>query len=187
MRGEAMSFDVGRVRALYPALGDGYAYLDGAAGTQVPATVVEAIAGAYRGGIGNVGGAFPASGRSDAIVAECRRALALAAGWAPGDEVVVSRLDHDANVRPWLQAAARAGAVVRWAEVDLGTGERPAGQYQGLVSERTRLGAVSAASNVLGTRPDVAAITATAHAAGALAYVDGVHAAAHGPVARAAL
>src|SRR5215213_928816 len=208
-----MAFEVGRVRALYPALADGYAYLDGAAGTQVPETVIDAIAGAYRSGIGNVGGAFPASGRSDALVAGCRRAVAdlvggqpdgvvlgpnmttltyrlaaaLAAGWAEGDEVVVSRLDHDANVRPWLQAAARAGAVVRWAEVDLATGELPAGQYQGLVTERTRLVAVSAASNVLGTRPDVAAITATAHAAGALAYVDGVHATAHGPVDAAAL
>jgi cysteine desulfurase family protein (TIGR01976 family) len=208
-----MSFDVGRVRALYPALADGYAYLDGAAGTQVPATVVEAIAGAYRAGIGNVGGAFPASGRSDELVAGCRRAVAdlvggepagvvlgpnmttltyrlanaLAAGWGPGDEVVVSRLDHDANVRPWLQAAARVGAVVRWAEVDPATGELPAGQYEGLVGERTRLVAVSAASNVLGTRPDLAAICATAHAAGALTYVDGVHAAAHGPVDAAAL
>jgi cysteine desulfurase family protein (TIGR01976 family) len=208
-----MSFDVGRVRALYPALADGYAYLDGAAGTQMPAAVVEAIAGAYRAGIGNVGGAFPASRRSEGIVAECRRAVAdlvggepdgvvlgpnmttltdrlaatLAAGWGPGDEVVVSRLDHDANVRPWLQAAARVGAVVRWAEVDLATGELPAGQYEGLITERTRLVAVSAASNVLGTRPDVAAISATAHAAGALTYVDGVHAAAHGPVDAAAL
>ncbi len=99
----------------------------------------------------------------------------------------MSRLDHDANVRPWVQAAARAGAVVRWAEVDLATGELPAGQYEGLVTERTRLVAVSAASNVLGTRPDVAAITAAAHAAGALTYVDGVHAAAHGPVDAAAL
>jgi len=201
-------WDVGRVRALYPALADGYAYLDGAAGTQVPAAVIEAIAGAYRAGIGNVGGAFPASGRSEAVVAGCRQAVAdliggepdgvvlgpnmttltyrlanaLAAGWSPGDDLVVSRLDHDANVRPWLQAAARAGAVVRWAEVDLATGELPAGQYEGLVGERTRLVAVSAASNVLGTRPDVAAICATAHAAGALTYVDGVHAAAHGPV-----
>jgi cysteine desulfurase family protein (TIGR01976 family) len=208
-----MTFDADRVRALYPALADGFAYLDGAAGTQVPAAVVEAVAEAYRAGIGNVGGAFPASRRSDAIVAECRRAVAdlvggepdgvvlgpnmttltyrlaaaLAAAWAPGDEVVVSRLDHDANVRPWLQAAARVGAVVRWAEVDLATGELPAGQYEGLVTERTRLVAVSAASNVLGTRPDVAAISATAHAAGALTYVDGVHAAAHGPVDAAAL
>jgi cysteine desulfurase family protein (TIGR01976 family) len=207
------TWDVGRVRALYPALADGYAYLDGAAGTQAPAAVIEAIAGAYRAGIGNVGGAFPASGRSEAIVAGCRQAVAdliggepdgvvlgpnmttltyrmanaLAAGWSPDDEVVVSRLDHDANVRPWLQAAARAGAVVRWAEVDLATGELPAGQYEGLVGERTRLVAVSAASNVLGTRPDVAAICATAHAAGALTYVDGVHAAAHGPVDAPAL
>jgi cysteine desulfurase family protein (TIGR01976 family) len=207
-----MSFDVERVRGLYPALADGYAYLDGAAGTQVPETVVEAVAGAYRVGIGNVGGAFPASGRSDELVAECRRAVAdlvggepdgvvlgpnmttltyrlaaaLAAGWEPGDEVVVSRLDHDANVRSWVQAAGRAGAVVRWAEVDPATGELPAGQYDGLVGERTRLVAVSAASNVLGTRPDVAAIGAAAHAAGALTYVDGVHAAAHGPVDAAA-
>jgi cysteine desulfurase family protein (TIGR01976 family) len=203
-----VSFDVGRVRALYPALTDGYAYLDGAAGTQVPQTVIDAVAGAYRTGIGNVGGAFPASERSDAIVAGCRQAVAdlvggmpdgvilgpnmttltyrlanaLAAGWRRGDEVVVSRLDHDANVRPWVQAAARAGAVVRWAEVDLATGELPPGQYEGLVGDRTRLVAVSAASNVLGTRPDVAAISAAAHAAGALVYVDGVHAAAHGPV-----
>jgi cysteine desulfurase family protein (TIGR01976 family) len=206
-------FDIGRVRGLYPALADGYAYLDGAAGTQVPRTVVDAIAGAYRTGIGNVGGAFPASERSDAIVAGCRQAVAdlvggvpdgvvlgpnmttltyrlanaLAASWNQGDEVVVSRLDHDANVRPWVQAAARAGAVVRWAEVDLATGELPAGQYEGLVGQRTRLVAVSAASNVLGTRPDVAAISATAHAAGALVYVDGVHATAHGPVDMAAL
>ena len=112
---------------------------------------------------------------------------ALAAGWAPGDEVVVSRLDHDANVRPWLQAAARAGATVRWAEVDLATGELPADQYKELVNERTRLVAVTAASNVLGTRPDVATITAAAHAVGALAYVDGVHATPHVPVDVAAL
>jgi cysteine desulfurase family protein (TIGR01976 family) len=208
-----VNWDVGRVRTLYPALGDGYAYLDGAAGTQVPQSVIEAIAGAYRAGIGNVGGAFPASGRADELVAGCRRAVAdlvggepdgvvlgpnmttltyrlaaaLAAGWDPGDEVVVSRLDHDANVRPWLQVAARRGAVVRWAEVDLATGELPAGQYERLVGERTRLVAVSAASNVLGTRPDLAAICATAHAAGALTYVDGVHATAHGPVDVAAL
>jgi cysteine desulfurase family protein (TIGR01976 family) len=207
------AWDVGRVRALYPALADGHAYLDGAAGTQVPGSVIEAVAGAYRAGIGNVGGAFPASGRAEAIVAGCRRAVAdlvggepdgvvlgpnmttltyrlanaLAKGWGRGDEVVVSRLDHDANVRPWVQAAARAEAVVRWAEVDLATGELPAGQYEGLVGSRTRLVAVTAASNVLGTRPDVAAICATAHAAGALTYVDGVHATAHGPVDVAAV
>ena len=203
-----MTFDIGRVRAAYPALGDGYAYLDGAAGTQVPSTVIEAIAQTYRSGIGNAGGAFPASGRADSIVAECRRALAdltgaspdgvilgpnmttltyrladaLSRRWGPGDEVVVSRLDHDANVRPWVQAAARQGATVRWAEVDISTAELPAAQFGELVTERTRLVAVTAASNIVGTRPDVAAIAAAAHAVGALCYVDGVHATPHVPV-----
>ena len=111
-----------------------------------------------------------------------RLAGTLADTWGPGDEIVVSRLDHDANVRPWLQAAARAGVTVRWAEVDISTGELPAEQYATLVGERTRLVAVTAASNILGTRPDVAAITATAHQAGALTYVDGVHATPHVPV-----
>jgi len=204
----ATTFDVARVRGSYPALADGHAYLDGAAGTQVPVPVIDAIAAAYRAGIGNIGGAFAASERAGAIVAEARRAVAdltggaasgvvfgpsmtaltyrmsaaLARGWAPGDEVVVSRLDHDANIRPWIQAAARAGAVVRWAEPDLATGELPAAQYAELVGHRTRLVAVTAASNVLGTRPDVAAIAAVAHAAGALCYVDGVHATPHIPV-----
>ena len=94
----------------------------------------------------------------------------------------MSRLDHDANVRPWVQAAQQAGAVVRWAEVDPATGELPSGQYAGLIGDRTRLVAVTAASNVIGTRPDVAAITAMARAAGALSYVDGVHATPHVPV-----
>jgi cysteine desulfurase family protein (TIGR01976 family) len=203
-----VAFDVTRVRAAYPALNDGYAHLDGAAGTQVPTAVIEAIAETYRSGIGNAGGAFPASGRADTIVAECRRAIAdltgaepdgvilgpnmttltyrladtLSRQWGPGDEVVVSRLDHDANVRPWVQAATRTGATVRWAEVDPSTAELPAAQYGELVSERTRLVAVTSASNIVGTRPDVPAIAAAAHAAGALCYVDGVHATPHVPV-----
>ncbi|HEY7147567.1 MAG TPA: cysteine desulfurase-like protein, partial [Streptosporangiaceae bacterium] len=110
-----------------------------------------------------------------------RIAASLAARWRPGDEVVVTRLDHDANVAPWLQAAARAGATVRWAEVDPATGDLDTAQFSDLISERTRVVAVTAASNVLGTRPDVAAITAAARAAGALSYVDGVHATPHGP------
>jgi cysteine desulfurase family protein (TIGR01976 family) len=208
-----VTFDVKRVRAAYPALSDGYAYLDGAAGTQVPAAVIEAIGDAYRTGIGNAGGAFPASGRSDAILAECRQALAdltgaepdgviigpnmttltyrlagtLARAWGPGDEIVVSRLDHDANIRPWVQAAQHSGATVRWAEVDTATAELPSGQFAELVSDRTRLVAVTAASNIVGTRPEVAAIAATAHAVGALCYVDGVHATPHVPVDVAAL
>jgi cysteine desulfurase family protein (TIGR01976 family) len=95
--------------------------------------------------------------------------------------VIVSRLDHDANVRPWVQAAARRGATVRWAEVDSSTAELPADQYVELTSGRTRLVAVTAASNIVGTRPDVAAIAAAAHRVGALCYVDGVHATPHVP------
>ena len=203
-----MPFDVTRVRDGYPALADGYAYLDGAAGTQVPSCVISAISGAYEAGLGNAGGAFPASERAVAITDNFRQAVAdltggepagvvlgpnmttltyriaaaLAGTWQAGDEVIVSRLDHDANVRPWVQAAARAGAVVRWAEVDAATGELPADQYAGLLTDRTRLVAVTAASNVIGTRPDVPAITEMARSAGALSYVDGVHATPHGPV-----
>jgi cysteine desulfurase family protein (TIGR01976 family) len=210
---QSMQFDVAAVRACYPALADGYAYLDGAAGTQLPAAVIDAISGAQSAGLGNSGGAFPASQRSDAITWACRAAIAalvggepagvvlgpnmttltyrvaaaLAKGWRPGDEVIVSRLDHDANVRPWVQAAERAGALVRWADVDAATGELPVGQYAELLSPRTRVVAVTAASNLIGTRPDVPAITALARAAGALSYVDGVHATPHLPVDMRAL
>ena len=203
-----MTFDVSAVRALYPALADGHAYLDGAAGTQVPVTVIDAIAGAYRAGIGNLDGAFAASRRSDVIVAQARAAVAdlvggtadgvvfgpsatalayrmseaLSRQWTTDDEIVVSRLDHDSNIRPWIQAAGRVGALVRWAEVDLVTGELPTQQYAELVGPRTRLVAVTAASNAIGTRPDVAAIAGYAHAVGALCYVDGVHATPHVPV-----
>ncbi|KAB8195304.1 cysteine desulfurase-like protein [Nonomuraea phyllanthi] len=196
-----MHFPIEAVRSTYPALADGFAYLDGAAGTQTPQPVIDAISAAYRSGIGNVGGAFPAARRSGAIVAECRAAVADLVGGhpdgvvlgpnmttltyrlaraiaGPGDEVVLSRLDHDANVRPWTQT----GATVRWADVDPVTGELPVDQYARLIGERTRVVAVTAASNILGTRPDVPAIAALAHRAGALMYVDGVHATPHGPV-----
>jgi cysteine desulfurase family protein (TIGR01976 family) len=200
-----MKLDVEAVRACYPALADGYAYLDGAAGTQVPATVIDAISQVQARGLGNSGGAFPASQRADEITAASRSAVAaltggepdgvifgpsmtaltyrlagaLAKDWRPGDEVIVSQLDHDANVRPWVQAAERAGATIRWAAVDPDTGELPASQYEGLLTDRTRLVAVSAASNLIGTRPDVPVITGMARAAGALSYVDGVHATPH--------
>ena len=201
------------MRALYPALADGHAYLDGAAGTQVPVSVIEAIAAAYREGFGNLGGAFAASGRADAIVTHARAAVgdlvgaapggvvfgpsatslayriadALSRAWTAGDDIVVSRLDHDSNVRPWIQVAGRAGVTVKWAEFDLVTGELPAVQYADLIGPRTRLVAVTAASNAIGTRPDVAAIAGLAHAAGALCYVDGVHATPHAPVDMAGL
>jgi len=199
------TWDIEGIRAQYPALKDGTAYLDGAGGTQVPECVIEAISEAHRSGLSNVHGEFAASRRSVRLVADARAAVAdltggeaggvvlgpnmttltyrlagaLAKTWVPGDEIVLSELDHDANVRPWVQAAATAGATVRWARVDPLTTDLPAAQYAELVTSRTRLVAVGAASNLIGTITDVAAISAIAHAAGALVYVDAVAAAPH--------
>ena len=156
--------------------------LDGAGGTQVPEAVIEAVADGFRTAMSNLGGAFEASERTGAVVAEVRRAVAdlvggrpegvvlgpnmttltfhmadaLSADWGEGDEVVVTSLDHDANVRPWVLAAADAGATVRWAEVDTETGELPVEAVDSLLSERTRLVALTAASNAIGTRPECA-------------------------------
>ncbi len=209
-----MSYDVDAVRARYPALADGWAYLDGAAGTQVPTAVIEAESAAYAAGIGNHGGYFAASARSDAHSRAAREAVVdlvgapsvdgvalgpsmtaltyrfadgLSRTWRAGDEVVVTRLDHDANVRPWVQAAARAGAAAGWAVPTLPEVELPVEAVTEHLTDRTRLVAVTAASNVIGTRPDVRAIADAAHAVGALVYVDGVHATPHAPVDVAAL
>ena len=199
------TWDIEGIRSQYPALKDGTAYLDGAGGTQVPESVMEAISEAYRRGLSNVHGSFASSRRSDLLIAAAREAVAdlvggqpggvilgpnmttltyrmaaaLAKTWLPGDEIVLSELDHDANVRPWVQVAAATGVTVRWARVDRLTTDLPADQYAGLVTPRTRLVAVAAASNLIGTIADVAAISAIAHAAGALVYVDAVAAAPH--------
>lgn len=200
-----MSYDVAAVRAQFPALAEGLAHFDGPGGTQVPEAVSNAVRDALRSAVSNRHGPFASSRRADGIVDAAREAVAdlvggdpagvvlgqsmtantyvmagaLARTWAPGDEVVLSRLDHDADVRPWVQAAARAGAVVRWADVDAQTAELPVEQYDALIGERTRLVAVTAASNATGTRPDVRGIADRAHAVGALLHVDGVHATPH--------
>ncbi|WP_166534710.1 cysteine desulfurase-like protein [Blastococcus xanthinilyticus] len=205
MSSAAGRLDVARVRGLFPALSDGYVHADGPAGSLVPENVAHAVGSVMRMPIAPRGGVFPASGRAEALVTGARAAVAdlvggrpggvvlgpnmtsltyavaraLARTWRPGDEIVLSRLDHDANVRPWVQAAAATGVQVRWAEVDIETGELPAWQYAELLTRRTRLVAVTAASSALGTRPDVAGIAAQAHAVGALVYVDAVHAAPH--------
>ena len=196
------------LRPHFPALAEGLAHFDGPGGTQVPGVVADAVAATYRSAVSNRHGGFASSDRADGIVDAARKAVAdllgadprgvifgqsmtantyvlagaLAKTWSRGDEVVVSRLDHDANIRPWVQAAERVGATVRWAEVD-DDANLPTEQYADLIGDRTRLVAVTAASNATGSRPEVAAITAIAHAAGALVHVDGVHATPHGPVA----
>ena len=197
--------DVARLRGLFPGLADGFVHTDGPAGTLLPESVAGAIGQALRMPVANRGGVFPASGRAEAIVSAARQAVAdlvggvpagvvlgpnmttltyamaraLARTCRPGDEIVVSRLDHDANIRPWLQVAEEVGLTVRWAEVDIETGELPAWQYDDLVTDRTRVVALTAASHVLGTRPDVAGIAARANAVEAVTYVDAVHAAPH--------
>src|SRR5690348_3574926 len=153
-----MILDVDRVRRGYPALAEGFVHFDGAGGTQPAEPVIAAIARAMRAAVSNRGSAHEPARRSGEIVEAARAAVAdlvggdpsgvvfgpsataltylvartLAQSWRPGDEVVVSRLDHDANVRPWVQAAAAAGATVRWADVDLASGELPVAQYQEL-------------------------------------------------------
>jgi cysteine desulfurase family protein (TIGR01976 family) len=202
-----MPLDIARTRSAYPALAEGFVHFDGAGGAQPAEPVVTAVAGAMRAAVSNRGTASEPARRSGEIVAAARAAVAdlvggdpggvafgpsataltylmartLAQGWGPGDEVVVSRLDHDANVRPWVQAAEAAGATVRWAEVDLATGDLPAAQYRDLVGPRTRLVALTAASNATGAVPAVREIADIAHAAEALTYLDGVHATAHRP------
>jgi cysteine desulfurase family protein (TIGR01976 family) len=191
--------DVARVRGLFPALADGFVHVDGPAGGLLPESVARAVGHAMRIPVAPRGGIFPASGRAEAIVSAARAAVAdlvgglpggvvlgpsltaltwqmaraLARTWGPGDEIVVSRLDHDANIRPWVQMAEETGVLVRWAEVDIETGELPAWQYDELLNDRTRLVALPAASGVIGSCPDVAAIAARAHAVDALVYVDG--------------
>ncbi|MPQ97839.1 cysteine desulfurase-like protein [Modestobacter sp. I12A-02628] len=197
--------DVPRVRGLFPALSDGFVHADGPGGALVPESVGQAVSQAMRVPIADRGGVFPSSGRAEALVSGARSAVAdlvgaraagvvlgpnmttltygmarvLSRTWRPGDEIVVSRLDHDANVRPWVQRAEEVGVGVRWAEVDIETGELPAWQYDELLSERTQLVAVTAASSAIGTRPDVAGIAARAHQVGALVYVDAAHAVPH--------
>ena len=201
----APAYDVAALRARFPALSEGAAHFDGPGGTQVPDAVAEAVAGALSAAVSNRGRLTPAERRADDIVHACRSAIAdllgadprgvvfgrsmtaltydfsraLAKTWGPGDEVVVTRLDHDADVRPWVQAAAAAGATIRWAGFDRETGALDLSDVDAVLSERTRLVACTGASNLIGTRPPIPAITAAAHAVGALAYVDGVHLSAH--------
>jgi cysteine desulfurase family protein (TIGR01976 family) len=199
-------YDLARVRAMFPALGDGTAYLDGPGGSQVPARVAEAVASCLCSGVSNRGTTTASECRAEAVVHDARSAVAdllgcaaggvvfgrsmtqltmdlaraLARRWGPGDEVVVTRLDHDANIRPWVIAAQDVGATVRWVDFDPDTAELDPVAH--VLSERTRLVAVTGASNLLGTRPDLASTAAATHDVGALLYVDGVHLTPHAPV-----
>jgi cysteine desulfurase family protein (TIGR01976 family) len=200
--------DVDRVRSSFPALRQGIAYFDGPGGTQVPTQVADAVARTMTSGISNRGSVTEAERRADDVVTGARAAVAdllgcsagavsfarsmtqatydisraLAKTWGDADEVVVTRLDHDANIRPWVAAAESVGAQVRWAEFDRTTAELTVDDIVSQLSSRTRLVAVTAASNILGTRPDISAIADAVHETGALLYVDGVHLTPHAAI-----
>ncbi len=183
-------------------------FFDNPGGTQVPNAVIEAVARCYREQNANVGGAFETSRRADAVVAEARTSMAdllnapgpetivfganmttltfhlarsIAETIRPGDEIVVTDLDHDANVTPWTDLQA-AGATLRVVGIHPEDGTLDLDSLRAALSERTRLLAVTHASNAVGTITDVAAITRMAHAAGALVFVDAVQYAPHGPI-----
>lgn len=193
--------DVQRVRSWFPSLGSGIAHFDGPGGTQTPRQVGEAVAATMTGPLSIRGSSVLSQRRAEEAVQAFRRAGAdllgvpastvvhgrsataltydfsrtLAAGWAPGDEVVLTRLEHDANLSPWRQAAARAGVTVRWVDLDPATGELDLDTLDAALGPRTRLVAVTGASNLIGTRPPVREVSDRVHAVGALVWVDAVH------------
>ena len=208
-----MPLDVASVRSHFPALKEGAAHFDGPGGSQTPDVVARAVADTLTSAISNRGTVTPSERRAEQVVTDFRAAMAdllgadprgivfgrsatsltydlaraLAKGWGPGDEVVVTRLDHDANIRPWVQVAEAVGATVRWVDFDPATGEMSADAVAAVLSERTRLVATTGASNLIGTRTPVCRVADLAHEVGALHWVDGVHATAHASVDLAAL
>ncbi len=208
-----MALDVEAIRAQIPALKSGSARFDAPGGTQTPQPVIDAIGEALANPLANRGRTTEGERNADGIVSEARAALGdllatdprgivlgrsatqlaydlsrtLAKSWGPGDEVVVTRLDHDSNIRPWVQAAEAAGASVRTADFEPATGELRPEHVEAVLSPRTRLVAVTAASNLVGAMPDLPAVARLAHGVGALVHVDAVHYASHAVVDPAAL
>ena len=200
-----MTYDVAALRDHFPSLASGVAHFDGPGGTQTPTMVGEAIMATLTGPLSNRGTVGASERNADAAVTAFRAAFAdllgfpadgivygrsatqltydvsraIAKTWGPGDEVVVSRLDHDGNVRPWVQAAEAAGAAVRWIDIDPQSGELDLDSLGDALTPATRLVAITGASNLIGTMPPVRVVSDAAHAVGALVYVDAVHYAAH--------
>lgn len=203
-----MSFDVARVRGLYPTLGSEVAHLDGTYSTLLPETVIRAIVTGLRSSRAQPGSSSPRSKRSAAAIENARRAIGdlvcaspqsvvfganvstllhrfaglFARDWKFGDEIVISRLDHDANVAPWVNQAHRAGTVVQWAEVDVETGDLPEWQYEKLIGNRTRLVTLPLANPVTGAVPAARRIADLAHEQGALTVIDAGAAVPHLPL-----
>jgi cysteine desulfurase family protein (TIGR01976 family) len=202
------AFDVASIRARFSALDRKLAFFDGGGGTQTPDEVIAAIADYLRESNANSGGEFETSRRTDALLTNARLAAAGFLGCEPdevvfganmttlnfalsraaarelsrGDEVIVTRLDHDANISPWLELADDLGIVVRFADVRPDDCTLDLAHLEAQLSDKTRVVAFPWASNAVGTLVDVERVAALAHTAGALAWVDAVHYAPHGPI-----
>jgi selenocysteine lyase/cysteine desulfurase len=184
-----MAFDVARLRGLHPSLGDGWVHFDAQLGMLIPDSVATTVSTAFRGSMPNPNGAYPAARRSAAVLEAARQAVgdlvnadprgvvlgadrailltsladASASRAGLGYEVVVTRLDDEANIAPWLRAANRFGARIKWAEVDIETGDLPTWQWESLVTKGTRLVAITSASATLGTVTDLRAVSKLVH------------------------
>jgi cysteine desulfurase family protein (TIGR01976 family) len=207
-----IALDVAAVRARFSALARELVFFDGPGGTQVPDEVIDAISGYLRESNANVSGPYETSRRTERLVTDSRLAAArflaclpdevafganmttlnfalsrsAAREWRAGDEIVVTQLDHDANISPWLELARDLGLVVHFAEIRADT-TLDLDDLAAKLSERTRVVAFPWASNAVGTLVDAARVVELAHEAGALAWVDSVHYAAHRPVDVAAI
>jgi cysteine desulfurase family protein (TIGR01976 family) len=193
-----MAYDVARVRGLHPSLGDGWVHLDAQHGMLLPDSVARAVSTAFRGSMPRASSPHPASRRSAAVLAAARQAVADLVNADPagvvlgadravlltsladaastrvglGYELVVTRLDDEANIAPWLRAANRFGAKVKWAEVDIETGELPTWQWESLVTRPTKLVAIASASETLGTVTELREVTKLVHEVGGMVVVD---------------
>lgn len=208
MNTRSQTFDVHQFRNHFPSLQSGIAHFDGPGGSQVPEIVGKAIAETICSSISNRGVITSPEKKADTIVHEFRNAVAdfldadprgiiygrswtaliydfaraISKTWAKGDEIVVTRLDHDGNVRPWIQAAERAGAIVRWVEFDPVTGALLPEHLEKVLSGKTKLVAMTGASNVIGTRPDIEKMIQLTHRVGAIFVLDAVHLAPHASI-----
>ena len=208
----ASSFDVAGARKHFPSLESGFAFLDAPGGTQVPEQVVEAVATAQREASGNLGAPYETSQRVGAILGDAEAtvarflgaqphqvcfganmssvnfSLSRAAGrdFAEGDEILVSALDHDAGVAPWVELAADRGLTVRTVDIHPDT-TLDLDDLESKLSDRTRVVAFAWAANACGTVVDAARVVELAHSVGALAWVDAVHYSAHEPIDFASL
>jgi cysteine desulfurase family protein (TIGR01976 family) len=202
-----LALDVEAVRARFSALRQPLAFFDGPGGTQVPDEVIDAVSRYYRESNANVSGPYETSRRTEALVDRARLtageflrcepdeaifganmttlAFALtrtaARTWQEGDEIIVTKLDHDGNVSPWLELAYDKNLTVHFAEINDDT-TLDLDDLQRLLNERTRVVAFPVASNAVGTLTDVRRIVQLAHEAGALAWADAVHYGPHGPI-----